>query len=897
MIRLQKQKIIKSLLRTPISTRCMATSSPSFPKLSNELSKSQSPYLRAQSKSPVAWQEWTPKTLSLASSFNRPLFLSIGYKACHWCNVMSSESFSDPNIAKIINENFIPVKVDRDERQDIGLLYAMYHEVTNGVSGWPLNLFLEPSTLAPFFGGMYWPSSAAVALRYSQTHKKNQQGDEQENNLPPSFEAVINSVANAWKTSSDKCLSSANAIKARLHELHRLQNGSEKADFQLSVFEDVWSHFYSSFDPQFGGFSKAPKFPCPHNLSFLIKYSDLLTPQEYPYKEKSPLQRHDMTAREMASFSLKKMGEGAIKDQIGRGFHHSSITDDWSLPHFEKLLIDQSLLLSSFVYAYQSDPYQNSFSIEFIKDLVEYMTTSIDEGGLKTSVGGLIASEDADSIPAEIAIKKTEKGLDSSDISEEQMASDPSFKYVSNYKKIEGAFYVWQYNDLEGALERLEGDVAEAYYNIRDLGNINEEFDVHHDLAYQNTLYRSLDFEKLGQYFGMPPKTIEEMIKKIKTKLLKHRFQTRDRPSLDYRIFTGWNGAAVNALANTAIAMGATIPLNSKSTEYLTANENASSAHNLELFELGHKALKTAEEIVDFIYKNMFDATTGTLYRTYDSKSQTLNTQVPGMSDDYSYLIQGLLSLYTATFNSFYLDFAKVLQDTQLIKFWDQENGGFYFSDEETAQNSRTFLRFKPSFDSAEPSSNGVSCENLLKISGFLHDAFYMNKAVDILNCYGKDISAQPFGYCSMLGSLAAILRKKSSAGSMTSVFIVGGEHDNAKQESLELMHRLRQRLYNNHAEGAVQVLSNEESDTPSLRIPSIFPNLAVVRLTQADVEKYFESYGNTLYGALVDKYGGQENNSKMKFFVARNFSLLPENGEGIEEIEQVLDLVFTRNK
>lgn len=834
--------------------RALATSASQIPTLRNMLGSSQSPFLKAQASSPVAWQEWSPEILDLAASFNKPIFLSIGYLSSYWSQVMAHESFNDPEVAKLINANFVPIKLDRDERRDIDLLYTMYYEATTGQSGWPLNVFLDPSTLAPFFGGMYWPSAAAVAS--AEKSQGNNSGQS-----PAPFEAVLTSVSGAWETSQDKCVGSAQAIRDRLRELHRLQNGAEKADLKLSVLDDVWDHYSTSFDANFGGFSQSPKFLCPHNLSFLLKYSDLVTP---PLEKRQQSQQwtksHGLDAKEMASFTLEKIGGGAIKDQVGKGFHHYSVTDDWSLPHFEKLLVDQALLLSSYIYAYQVDPEKNAFALEFVKDLVSYMSTSTAEKGLQTNDGGLITSVNSDSKPIETAYKRDNDEL-------ETVAS------MNTYGKVEGAYYVWQYDDFEKALTRTESDILGAYFNVREHGNINEEFDVHHKLAYQNTLYRSMDTTELSRYFGMSKSKIQQIIDKASAKLRVHRRETREHPEIDRRVFVGWNGAAINALAHTAIA-------------FLRPSVEQRQ-HDLAI--LGQKALDTAKTIAHFIHDKMFDEETGSLQRYYLDGAVS---KTPAMNDDYAYLIQGLISLYTATFDTFYLDFAKTLQDAQLMKFWDMENGGFYFSDSKLAAESRLFLRFKHSFDSAEPSSNGVSAENLFKLSGLLHDSFYRDKAVDILQCYGKDITAQPFGYCSMLNSVAAFLRSSSSSGTLTSVIVVGGEAEDALPEDTlpeTELHQIRQQLFDIFAQGK----NVEESEKPAddvFRVPSLVPNLTILRLRQADIDNYFEPYGvkYALYGALVDKYG----QGPVKYIISRNFTCL----DPVSSLEEVVSVVF-KNK
>lgn len=797
---------------------------------------------------------------------------------------MEHESFNDSKISAMINSNFIPVRVDRDERRDVDLLYTMYYEATTGQSGWPLNVFLDPKSLAPFFGGNYWPSSVAILSKPHNPHHQHA--------TPASFEKVLSSISEAWKNSPEKCTESANAIKERLAELYRLQNGAEKANLKLSVFDSVGTHFRDHFDVNYGGLTNAPKFLLPHNLSFLLKYSDLVTPDPQKDARPSYQKTHSLSAKEMASVTLKKMGEGAIKDQIGNGFHHYSVTDDWSLPQFEKQLIDQALMLNAYVYAYQADPVENRFALEYMEDLIRYMSKGVDEGGLKSKQGGLILGEDPDSVPSETAIWKESKA------GAEAQAEELSSEYKP-YEKVEGAYYTWQSEDFAKPLSKLETDIAEAFYGVKDMGNINEEMDsLLSPLAYQNTLFQSMGFKELAQYFGISEQQAREMItEKVNPKLEKFRRETRDMPLKDERVFAGYNGAAITGLANAAIALGGAGG---------NATENAKSTT---MAELGKVALENAKEIANFVYEHMYDKSTSTLARYYLTSGREGPSKVSGMLDDYAYMIQGLIALYTCTFDTFYLDFAKQLQDAQFVKFWDIEKGGFFYSEVEAGDGGNAshandscskptlFLRSKPSFDSSEPSANGVSCENLFKLSGLLHDSFYSDKAIETLECFGKDIEAQPFGYCSMLGAVAAYLRRGNKKGSMTTVLVVGGEGRAGAGAEQEL-YQLRQHLYNGFVEGSLTMTSFSVcgSDPRSeleingkmqrrTKVPNIVPNLMMLRLTQADVDKYYEPYGNALYGALVDKYA----QGRVKYVVVRNMEV----AEPVESLEELLDGVF----
>lgn len=669
---------------------------------------------------------------------------------------MNQESFSDPAIAEILNKNFIPIKVDREQRPDVDAIYTMYMHVTTGQGGWPLNVFLAPNSLSPFYGGMYWPSN--IANDDSKT----------------TFDQILKSVVDVWERDPAKCIESSEAIKTRLISLHDAQSGAEYDELRLSIFDEVRDHFNRHFDSTYGGFSTSPKFPCPHNISFLLKFGRYLDQPE-----------SEQTFKEKSLFTLRKIGGSALKDQLGHGFSRYSVTVDWSLPHFEKLLIDQALLLASYTHAYQvtwgeaRDTY-----LHYMTDLIKYIT-----GTLLSESGGFYSAQDSDSLPSRSILKQE---LD-----------------VGQYPKAEGAFYLWQYNDFDTPLTRFESDVACAHWNVQELGNINTEFDVYRNLAFQNTLYTAMEPKEIGQFFGRKESLIRETIESAREKLSKYRDETREKPLIDEKILTGWNGAAIGALAQAGNALAETDP------------------------ELSKLALDRAAKAAEFVYTNLFDESQGALLRmfSYGKPSTTL-----GMNDDYAYLISGLLDLYQATFNVKYLDWARRLQEIQLVYFWDSKNGGFYtVPKNESAKNEELFLVPKNGFDSAEPSSNGVSCENLFRLSGFLNDPFFKSHAEEILECYGKELTAQPFGYCSMLGSVAAHLK------GITSIIVVGLENSETK-DSLQLL-------------------------MTQLTRDQLIPNLTINRITQANVDDYYENYGNVLYGALQDKYG----TGPLKFIVCQN--------------------------
>ncbi len=290
----------------------------------NLCGESKSPYIRAHAGNPTAWQLWTPQTLQLARDTNHMLFVSIGYSACHWCHVMAHESFEDPRIARLLNEHFIPVKIDREERPDIDRQYMEFVQATTGGGGWPLNVFVTPD-LEPVFGGTYWPNPRVTADGSSRG------GGE------AGFEQILRMMERIWRDQEAKCRESGKLVIEQLRQITRridedINEENEEGRPKLGLLEDSYRHYKGVFDRTYGGFGGAPKFPTPAHIGHLLKLSS------YPSHVRQVLGADVCRdARDMAVKTLKHMAKGGIKDQIGHGFARYSVTRNWSLPHFEKM--------------------------------------------------------------------------------------------------------------------------------------------------------------------------------------------------------------------------------------------------------------------------------------------------------------------------------------------------------------------------------------------------------------------------------------------------------------------------------------------------------------------------------------------------------------------------------
>ncbi|CAN6652062.1 hypothetical protein TRVA0_025S01684 [Trichomonascus vanleenenianus] len=690
-----------------------------YSTLENRLASASSPYLRAHQTNPVAWQQWTEETLQRATKEQKPVFLSIGYHTCHWCHVMNKESFSDQRIADILNKNFIPIKVDREERPDVDAVYMMFLQATTGQGGWPLNVFLVPDTLEPIFGGTYWAGP--------QVAKEHQRG--------AFFEDVLKGVQEVWQNDRDKCRKSASSIADQLRQLVKAQSEPESAEFTHGLLEDVAEHFTTTFDPVNGGFAHAPKFAMAHNLSFFLKFHKR-------FKDKEALAHK-------AAFTLLKMGQGGIKDQIGHGFSRYSVTEDWNLPHFEKMLYDQALLLEAYLDAFLADKARNGFAEYYAADIVQFLRTGL----LSSPTGGFFSAVDADSVNA------------------------------SGHHS-EGAYYVWTAKELNDVIKHNTSkfgvaDMAAMFWGVHDKGNVDAQFDVHHELVLQNVLHEASTVAEVAKAFGKPESEVVEAIDNARKWLLAYREQNRTPPEVDNKIVTAWNGLAIGALARAGTVLQ------------------------------DSEALDAAVKAAQFIRENCYDSKTKSLRRIAGANTN-------GMNEDYAYLIQGLLNLYEATFDTEYLGWARDLQDTQVRLFWDSQSGGFFSVEEENA--TELIFRPKVGFDSAEPSPNGVSATNLFRLFSMLGDMKYEIKAQGVLNCYGKDLAAQPFGYLSMMGPVLAEL------DGMGSLILVGDE-------------------------------SKGGSEINELIRSNPMPNITIVQLNPQSIE-FFKGLENTVYEGLFKQHG-----------------------------------------
>jgi uncharacterized protein YyaL (SSP411 family) len=334
---------------------CVVMAGDTTSRKPNRLIHEKSPYLLQHAYNPVDWYPWGEEAFARARKEDKPIFLSIGYSTCHWCHVMERESFENEDIAAVMNQYFVCIKVDREERPDIDKVYMTAVQATTGSGGWPMSVWLTPE-LKPFFCGTYFPPDS----RYGR----------------PGFKDLLQRVHDVWEGNHDGVLAQAGKIVETINQYSSIgTNGSPNLPLDDTPLSAGFDQFRTSYDAVHGGFSMAPKFPRPVALNFLFRYQ---------------ARTNEVTAREMALHTLRAMGEGGLFDQLGGGFHRYSVDQKWLVSHFEKMLYDQAQLVSSYIDAYQitHDP----FYAEIARRTCDYVLRD-----MTSPEGGFYSAEDADS--------------------------------------------------------------------------------------------------------------------------------------------------------------------------------------------------------------------------------------------------------------------------------------------------------------------------------------------------------------------------------------------------------------------------------------------------------------------------------------------------------------------
>ncbi|WP_440948768.1 thioredoxin domain-containing protein [Methanosarcina sp. T3] len=597
----------------------------------NSLINEKSPYLLQHAYNPVDWYPWGEEAFEKARAENKPIFLSIGYSTCHWCHVMAHESFEDEEVARLMNEAFVSIKVDREERPDIDNIYMTVCQIILGRGGWPLNIIMTPDK-KPFFAGTYIPKKS----RFNQTGMME---------LAPRIKEI-------WDQQHEEVLDSAEKITSTIQNMIVESAGEGLGE---GIIVEAYEDLLNSFDVEYGGFEGAPKFPTPHKISFLLRY----------WKRSG-----NPEALHMVEHTLDNMRSGGIYDHLGSGFHRYSTDGMWLLPHFEKMLYDQALTAIAYTEAYQvtgKDLYK-----ETAEGVLDYVLRD-----LTSPEGGFYCGEDAD-VEGE-----------------------------------EGKYYLWTIEEVRSILGPEDSELIIKMFNLKAGGNFEEE--IRGKKTGTNLFYMVYSPDSLAAELKIPIEEVEGRIKRSREKLLAARYE-RKRPSMDDKILTDWNGLMIAAFAK-----------------------------GFQVFR-EEKYLKAAEKTADFLLETLYSPDNRLLHRYRDGVSG-----ISGTSDDYAFLIHGLLELYEASFELRYLKAAVSLNRELIEHFWDPDNGGLYF----TANDSEALIFRKKEFtDAAIPSGNSFEMLNLLRLSRIIADPGMEETADRLERAFSKLIKKAPSGYTQFLSAL-----------------------------------------------------------------------------------------------------------------------------------------------
>ena len=499
----------------------------------NRLSHEKSPYLLQHATNPVDWYPWGEDAFAKARREDKPIFLSIGYSTCHWCHVMAHESFENEDAAAVLNQHFVCVKVDREERPDVDRVYMTYVQALTGHGGWPLSAWLTPD-LKPFYGGTYYPPE--------DRHGR------------PGFVSLLRSIAQAWGLEREKLVTEGDRVLQALREHHHSASASsgdlaeqEITEVAGEAFEKCFQYYYESFDPVKGGFGGPPKFPRASTLAFILRIAAIQGSDTEAGQE----------AVKMAELTLQKMAEGGIHDHVGGGFHRYSVDDRWFVPHFEKMLYDQAQIAVNYLDGFQATGRQAFLWV--VRDILQYVRRD-----LRSPQGAFYSAEDADSI-----------------------------KEHGKPEHAEGAFYVWTPDQIHQAVLSIgpqaqgvsAGDLVCYHFGVVAGGNVPPELDPHRELTGQNVLMQRHALSETARHFGLGLQEANDLLV-LALEAMRTARERRPRPHLDDKIITAWNGLMISAFARASLILRATDTSNAEeSRECLQVALDAAEFLKRELYD------------------------------------------------------------------------------------------------------------------------------------------------------------------------------------------------------------------------------------------------------------------------------------------------------------------------
>lgn len=586
----------------------------------NHLADSFSPYLRQHMHNPVDWYPWGEEALAKAKAEDKPILVSIGYSTCYWCHVLERETFSDPEVAKFMNEHFVSIKVDREVRPDIDEIYMAATQMFSGRGGWPNNVLLTPD-LKPFFAVTYLPRSQWMGM--------------------------LQQLAGAWKSRRREI--NASADKAT-QELQKSFAAPRPLRISMPVDDlagQTLSHLGNQYDGRDGGFGTGTKFPMETNLLFLLEISRL---------------NGAGIAMGMVTNTVDNMIAGGIHDHVGGGFHRYSTETSWTVPHFEKMLYTQGLMASVL-----SDLYSQTHEAEYkrtLERLLRYVQRDMTGSG-----GAFFSAEDAET------------------------------------DAVEGDYYVWNTAELKKVLGQADYDYFMSLHETRELPHYPGHLEPNGEV-----LRRKGEFQDTQRKTGLSTEAFYSRLDSLLDKLLASRSK-RKRPLRDEKIIASWNGMMMEGFANA----GRTL-------------DNPS-------------YVQTAEKAARFILKNM-RITDGGIYRIYMNGK----AHQPAVLEDYAWLSKGLMAIYRATGDEFYMKATLELLKTADRLFLDEESGGYYMTD----GSERLPVRLKKENDAAAlPAANSVMLSVFADLYAATGNDEWMTRMDNVAASFGRNLAARAplYGY------------------------------------------------------------------------------------------------------------------------------------------------------
>ncbi|MDX6501621.1 MAG: uncharacterized protein QOG23_4881 [Blastocatellia bacterium] len=606
-------------------------------KHTNNLINETSPYLLQHAHNPVDWYPWGEAALGKARAENKPILLSIGYSACHWCHVMEHESFENEDIARLMNENFVNIKVDREERPDLDQIYMNAVQMMTGQGGWPMTMFLTPEGV-PFYGGTYFPPID----RYNM----------------PGFPRILASVAEAFRSQPEQVAGTATAM---LGELRRVGIAEQSREgLTTDVLDSAVRRISANYDRTNGGFGGAPKFPPAMNLEFLLHHHHRTGSTE---------------SLEIVEHTARKMSEGGMYDQLGGGFHRYSVDAKWLVPHFEKMLYDNALLSRFYLHLYQAT--KNPAARRIAEETLDYVVREMTDAG-----GGFYSSQDADS------------------------------------EGEEGKFFVWSRQEILDVLGERDGSLFCDFFDVTERGNFEGE----------NILHITSSIVEAAARNKISAEDLQTLLNTGRQKLFALREQ-RIKPGRDEKVLTAWNGLMLASFAEASAI--------------------------LERSDYRNVAEANARFLLSSLKKD------GLLLRTYKDGKAKLNAYL----EDYACLINGLISLYEASGDLTWIESAVALADTMIEQFWDDSEGGFFFTGK---SHEKLIVRSKEFLDNATPAGNSIATQSLLRLNLLTANDDYRRRATAVLRLLADQIRRYPSAFGFALSALDFYL------GTPLEVVIVG---------------------------------------------------------------------------------------------------------------------------